>query len=278
MTRNPPPYPPLSGAGKRSLKVRSVFISDVHLGFRGASAQYLLDFLKSVDAEYLYLVGDIVDIWSLKKNCYWPQEHNNVLRLLLSKAKRGTHVIYVPGNHDEVFRDYAGHTFGNLTIRRDAVHITADGRRLLVLHGDEFDATIKSGAWLAALGEHAYDAILGLNRYLNWARRKLDCSYWSLAAYLKHKASSAVSYIDRFEAAATREAKRRGMDGVVCGHIHRARIAQIDDVCYLNCGDWVESCTALAEDYSGRMSLLHWSERQQVLAGQLLADALERAA
>jgi len=274
MTHNPP---------KRSLKFRSVFLSDVHLGFRGASAQYLLDFLKSIDTEYLYLVGDIVDVWSLKKSFYWPQEHNNVLRLVLSMAKRGTQVIYVPGNHDEMFRDYAGHAFGNLQIQREALHTTADGRTLLVIHGDEFDGIIQCASWLGHLGTHAYDAILWANRHFNWARRRFGLPYWSLATYLKQKAGTALTYIDRFESAVVHEAKRRGVDGVVCGHIHRAQIAEVQGVQYLNCGDWVESCTTLTEDHHGRFSLLHWSEQPQVLgrcsAGQEAdAQALTQAA
>jgi UDP-2,3-diacylglucosamine pyrophosphatase LpxH len=250
---------------KRSLKVRSVFISDVHLGFRGCSADFLLDYLKSVDTEYLYLVGDIIDVWNLKRTFFWPQEHNNVLRLILSKAKRGTKVIYVPGNHDEVFREYAGHAFGNLSIEREAIHTTADGRKLLILHGDEFDGVVKSAPWLAHLGSYAYDFILRLNRYFNWLRRKLGFKYWSLAAYLKHKAKTAVMYIDRFEDTLAREAKRRGVDGVVCGHIHRAQIQMLDGIQYMNCGDWVESCTTLIEDEFGQISLLHWSEQQEWL-------------
>jgi UDP-2,3-diacylglucosamine pyrophosphatase LpxH len=267
---------------KGSLKVRSVFISDVHLGFKGCSAEYLLDFLKAVDTEYLYLVGDIIDVWSLKRTFYWPQSHNNVLRLILSKAKRGTKVIYVPGNHDEVFRGYVGHEFGNLSIQREAVHTTADGKRLLVLHGDEYDSVIKCAPWLGHLGNHAYSLILGLNRHLNWLRKKLGFNYWSLASYLKHKAKTAVMYIDRFEETLAFHAKRNQADGVVCGHIHRARIAEVEGVQYLNCGDWVESCTTLTEGFDGKLSLLHWTERQQYLiadhATQRKLPALTKAA
>jgi UDP-2,3-diacylglucosamine pyrophosphatase LpxH len=274
MTHNPP---------KRSIKCRSVFLSDVHLGCRDASAQYLLDFLKAIDTDYLYLVGDIVDIWSLKKSFFWPQEHNNVLRLVLSMAKRGTQVIYVPGNHDEIFREYVGHAFGNLRIQREAEHITADGRRLLVLHGDEFDGVIKCASWLGHVGHYAYEGILWLNRHFNWLRRKLSLPYWSLAAYLKQKAGTALTYIDHFEQAVVHEAKRRGFDGAVCGHIHRAKIADMQGMQYMNCGDWVESCTTLTEDHHGRFSLLHWSEQPQVLercrAGEVAdAQVLVRAA
>jgi UDP-2,3-diacylglucosamine pyrophosphatase LpxH len=274
MTQNPP---------KRPIRVRSVFLSDVHLGFRGASASYLLDFLKSTDTEYLYLVGDIVDVWSLKKSFFWPQEHNNILRLFLSMAKRGTRVIYIPGNHDEMFREYAGHVFGNLEIQMDATHITADGRSLLVTHGDQFDGVIKCARWLGLLGEHVYDAILWLNRHFNSLRRRVGLPYWSLATYLKQQAGAALSHIDRFEKAVAHEAKRRGFDGVVCGHIHRALISEAHGVQYLNCGDWVESCTTLIEDHAGRFSLLHWSEQPQVLgrchaSEQADAQVLTRAA
>jgi UDP-2,3-diacylglucosamine pyrophosphatase LpxH len=252
---------------KRSIKCRSVFVSDVHLGFRSSSSHYLLDFLKSLDTEYLYLVGDIVDVWSLKKSFYWPQEHNNVLRLVLSMAKRGTKVIYIPGNHDEIFREYVGHVFGNLEIRQEALHTTADGKTLLVVHGDQFDGIIKCASWLGFIGEFAYDAILWLNRHFNWMRKKFGMPYWSLAAYLKQKAGTALTYISAFEQAVVHEAKRRGLDGAVCGHIHRAQIATIQGTRYLNCGDWVESCTALTEDEFGSFSLLHWSEEPQVLGG-----------
>lgn len=250
---------------KRPLKFRSVFISDVHLGSRGARVQYLHDFIKQVDTEYLYLVGDIIDLWSLKRSFFWPQEHNNLLRLILSKAKHGTQVIYIPGNHDITFRDHAGLHFGNLHIRRTAQHLTADGRRILVLHGDEFDSIIKCGSWLGFLGHHAYELIISLNRHLNWLRGKLGMNYWSLATWLKHKAKSANLHIARFEQAAVHEAQRQGMDGVLCGHIHRPAIERIDGIEYLNCGDWVENCTTITEDESGHLQLLHWSDRQHVM-------------
>ncbi len=250
---------------KRPLKFRSVFISDVHLGYRSCRVEFLHDFLKQLDTEYLYLVGDIVDLWSMKRNFYWPQEHNNVLRLILSKAKQGTKVIYIPGNHDEMFRDFVGHDFGNLQVRRNAVHTTAEGRKLLVLHGDEFDGAIKCAAWLGLVGHHAYELILSLNRRVNWLRGKLGFPYWSLAAYLKSKAQTAVKYIDRFEYSAVDAARRRGLDGVLCGHIHRPKMAEVDGLHYMNCGDWVESCTTLVEDHAGQFTLMHWSDRQSIV-------------
>lgn len=244
-------------------RFRSVFISDVHLGFRGCSAHYLLDFLRSVDAETLYLVGDIVDLWSLRKSFFWPQEHNDVIRTILGKARRGTRVVYIPGNHDSVFRDYDGMAFGNVEIRREALHETADGRRFVVLHGDEFDSVIKASPLLEALGNRAYAFVLGLNRHVNFLRRRFGFPYWSIAAYLKHKVKNAVKYIANFEQALADEAKRRGVDGMICGHIHRAEIAGIDGVLYCNDGDWVENCTALTEDFSGRFALLRWTETRE---------------
>lgn len=245
---------------------RSIFISDVHLGFRGCSADYLLDFLHSVEADTLYLVGDIIDVWSLKRSFFWPQGHNNVIRTILGKAKAGTRVVYIPGNHDSVFRDYAGMVFGNVEIHREIVHENADGRRFLVLHGDEFDSVIKASPLLEALGSHAYAFVLNLNRHVNFFRRRFGFPYWSIAAFLKHKVKNAVNYIANFERALADEAKRRNLDGVICGHIHRAEITDIDGIVYCNDGDWVESCTVLTEDCEGRLALLRWTEQKQVMA------------
>jgi UDP-2,3-diacylglucosamine pyrophosphatase LpxH len=242
--------------------VRSVFISDIHLGTRGCNATALLEFLRDVQTENLYLVGDVVDLWSLRKNFFWPQEHNNVLRTILGKAKHGTRVVYVPGNHDEDFREFAGTCFGNLEILRDCIHTTARGERLLVLHGDEFDSVVKCSPWLAALGSHAYDFSIEMNRHFNRIRRYFGYDYWSLANYLKHKVKNAVSYISSFEQAVAHEVQRRGVDGVVCGHIHRAEISQLGGVLYCNDGDWVESCSALIEDRNGSLSIWNWTEMQ----------------
>jgi UDP-2,3-diacylglucosamine pyrophosphatase LpxH len=258
---------------KHPLKFRSVFISDVHLGSRSCQAGYLLEFLKLVDTEYLYLVGDIVDLWSLSQSFYWPQEHNNVLRLLLSKAKHGTKVIYVPGNHDSIFRDYVDHQFGNVELRRETIHVTADGRQLLVTHGDDYEGAIKCASWLGHVGNHAYELILKANRLANWVRTKFGKRYWSLAGYLKHKAATAVRYIERYENALIHEAARRHLDGVICGHIHRAKISREDGIQYINCGDWVESCTTVVEDEQGRLTLLQWSDRQQLLDECVLAQS-----
>jgi UDP-2,3-diacylglucosamine pyrophosphatase LpxH len=244
-----------------------VFISDVHLGFRGASTELLLGFLHAIECEQLYLVGDIVDLWQLRRRPAWPQSHNEVLRTILGMARHGTRVVYVPGNHDRPFREHDGLVLGNVEIRREAVHHTADGRRFLVLHGDEFDSIVRASPLLESIGSSAYAFALSLNRYVNAVRQRLGFPYWSLAAFLKHRVKNAVKYIANFERALAVEARRRGVDGVVCGHIHRAEISDIDGIAYCNDGDWVESCTALVEDYGGRLSLLRWTETQAVLHG-----------
>lgn len=242
------------------IKVRSVWISDIHLGFRGCSADFLLDFLHKVECDYLYLVGDIIDIWEMKKKMYWPQAHNNVIRTLLGKAKHNTKVVYVPGNHDEVLRDFDGAVFGNVEIQNEIIHTTADNKKLLILHGDQFDSVVKISPLLAKVGSRLYEYLLRANRWVNFVRRKLGFSYWSLAAFLKHRVKNAVQYISNFEEAVAHEAARQGVDGVVCGHIHRAEIARHHDIDYFNCGDWVESCTALVEHPDGTMEILNWTE------------------
>jgi len=240
------------------LRLRTVFISDIHLGFKGCSAELLLDFLHNVEMDSLFLVGDIIDVWSMKKTMFWPQSHNNVLRTILGKAKRGTKIIYIPGNHDEVFREFDGAVFGNLEIHREYIHRTVDGRRMLILHGDEFDSVVKFSPWLAKLGSNVYDLLLAANPYINRARRVFDLPHWSLSAYLKNKAKKAVQYIGSFEDAVAQAARRRGVDAIVCGHIHRAEIRNINGVLYCNGGDWVESCTSLVEDMNGQLRLIDW--------------------
>jgi len=263
------------------LAVRTAFISDTHLGTAGCKAELLLDFLKSVDCETLYLVGDIVDGWQLRKGWYWPPRHNDIVRCVLKKAKHGTRVIYVPGNHDEAFRELVGLNLGGIELAMEAVHVTADGRRLLVLHGDEFDGVVLYAKWLAFLGDNAYTMLLQLNRVLNWVRRKRGLPYWSLAAHLKKKVKNAVQFISSFEEVVARSAHERGARGVVCGHIHTAEIRQIGDVTYYNDGDWVESCTALVEHPDGRMEIIDWGERKRIeaeAARDEQAAAKERAA
>lgn len=243
---------------EQTTQVRSVWISDIHLGFRGCSADLLLDFLHHVECEYLYLVGDIIDVWEMNKRMYWPQEHNNVIRTILGKAKHDTKVVYVPGNHDEILRDFDGAVFGNVEIQTEAIHTTADGRKLLILHGDKFDCVVKHSPFLAKVGGRLYDYLLRLNYWVNTVRRRLGFPYWSLAAFIKHKVKNAVQFISDFEEAVAREASSQGVEGVVCGHIHRAEIRRIDEVDYYNCGDWVESCTALVEHSDGVMEVINW--------------------
>jgi UDP-2,3-diacylglucosamine pyrophosphatase LpxH len=239
---------------------RSIWISDIHLGTRGCKAEFLLDFLRNTESEHLYLVGDIVDGWRLRRSWYWPQEHNDVVQKLLRKARKGTAVTFIPGNHDEFVRNYLEFNFGEVRVSNDAVHVTADGRRLLVIHGDQFDTVVAYAKWLAHLGDHAYNIAMELNLWLNWVRRHLGLRYWSLSAYLKHRVKNAVAYIASFEAAMAEMARRRGVDGVVCGHIHHAELRRIGDILYANDGDWVESCTALVEHFDGRLEILRWAE------------------
>lgn len=241
---------------------RSIWISDIHLGTRGCQADFLLEFLRYHDSEYLYLVGDIVDGWQLKKSWYWAQSHNDVVQKLLRKARKGTKVIYIPGNHDEVIRHYAQMYFGGISVEREVVHTTADGRRFLVLHGDEFDGVMKFARWLAHLGDWAYEKLLIINRWVNHLRRRLGYPYWSVSAYLKHQVKNAVSFISEFERTLAEEARRREVDGVICGHIHHAEIRSIDGILYCNDGDWVESCTALVEDWDGQLSIIRWADNR----------------
>lgn len=240
------------------LRFRAICISDVHLGTKDAQSEYLLDFLRHTECDYLYFVGDILDLWKLRSGWYWPQLNNNIVQLVISKACRGTQVIYIPGNHDELLRDYVGSEFNGVRIEMDYVHITAAGERFLLLHGDEFDTVVMNNRWLAHVGTWAYDALLRTNRYFNYFRRKLGFPYWSLSACLKHKVKNAVNYISSFEDALAREAQRRGVDGLICGHIHKATIEHIRGVTYANAGDWVESCTAIAEDTAGQLRVIHW--------------------
>ncbi|MFV0622467.1 UDP-2,3-diacylglucosamine diphosphatase [Sphingomonas sp. ac-8] len=237
---------------------RTVFVSDVHLGTPGSSARALVDFLHGIECETLYLVGDIVDGWQIRKGWYWPASHNDVVRTILKFARRSTRVVYLPGNHDEAFREYIGLEFGGVELLDEDIHTTADGRRLLVLHGDQFDGVVLYARWLAFLGDHAYTLLLKANRLWNAGRRRMGLPYWSLSAYAKHRVKNAVSFISRFEETVAHAAAERGVDGVVCGHIHTAEIRRIGDVTYYNDGDWVESCTALVEHADGRMALIDW--------------------
>lgn len=238
---------------------RTLFLSDFHLGTKGCQAELLLQFLKCHDADTVYLVGDVVDGWRLRRGWYWPQAHNDVIQKLLRKGRKGARLIYIPGNHDEFLRDYAGMTFGAVEIMQNAVHETADGKRYLVMHGDEFDVVVRHAKWLALLGDWAYVVALGINTYLNWVRRKMGLTYWSLSAWAKMKVKNAVNFIGEFEQALASEAKRVGADGVICGHIHHAAEKMINKTCYINCGDWVESCTAVVEHFDGRMEIVRFA-------------------
>ena len=243
---------------------RTIWISDVHLGTRGCQAEFLLDFLKHNHAETYYLVGDIFDGWRMKKSWYWTQAHNDVIQKLLRKARKGAQIIYIPGNHDEALRDFSASAlqFGGIALQDEAIHVTADGKRLLVIHGDAFDGVVKYAKWLALLGDWAYTAMLGCNLIFNRIRRRLGYGYWSLSAYLKGKVKNAVEFIGDYERTVAEEARRRGVDGIVCGHIHKAEMRMIDGILYCNDGDWVESCTALVEHLDGRLEIIHWMEQR----------------
>ena len=240
---------------------RAIWISDIHLGTPGCKADYLLDFLKWNESDHLYLVGDIIDGWQLKKSWYWKQSHNDVVQKILRKARKGTRVTYIAGNHDEVIRQFLGMAFGDIAIVDDATHTLLDGRRIWITHGDLFDGIIQHAKWLAYLGDSFYTLILNLNNWFNHVRHKMGLSYWSLSQYLKHKVKNAVSFITAFEETLTNEARRRGYDGVLCGHIHKPEIRDIDGILYCNDGDWVESLSAIVETQAGELIIVYWPFR-----------------
>lgn len=254
-----------------SARYRSVFVSDMHLGTRGCRSDFLADFLEQVSCEKLYLVGDIIDGWRLRKTWFWDANHDRVVRAILRHAKRGTEIVYIPGNHDEMFRAWLpqsqeAHQFevAGIEVRRETSHVTAAGKRLLVLHGDEFDGVVRYAKFLARLGDSAYTAALVANRWLNAVRRIMGYDYWSLSQWLKRQVKGAVKAIDRFETALAADAKKRGFDGVVCGHIHHAEMRMVDGILYCNTGDWVESCTALVEHDDGKLELVDWAARNKL--------------
>lgn len=264
-------------------KYRAVFISDVHLGTRTCQAGLLLDFLEEHDADTFYLVGDIVDFWRIKRGVVWPQTHNDVLQKLLGKARRGARIIFIPGNHDDGLRQYCGQRFGGIEIERQTIHETADGKRYLVMHGDEFDVVVRYAKWLALLGDRSYQMAMWTNAPINFVRRRLlGLEYWSLSSYLKLRVKSAVNFIGEFERKLAMEAERRNADGVICGHIHHAASRNFNTIHYLNTGDWVESCTAIGETYDGRFELIRWldviNERRQAASEAALAEEDLRAA
>lgn len=240
---------------------RSMFLSDVHLGTRGCQAARLVDFLQYHDAETVYLVGDIVDGWRLRRTWYWPQTHNDVVQKLLRKARKGARIIYLPGNHDEFLRTFVGTHFGGVEVYEDFVHETATGARYLVIHGDQFDIVVRHARWFAFLGGWAYFGALGINTWLNAIRRRLGFSYWSLSAWVKFKVKNAVNFIGAFQDALVGEARRRDVDGVICGHIHHPQLLGDQAIAYVNTGDWVESCTAVVEHHDGRLEVIHWPDR-----------------
>jgi UDP-2,3-diacylglucosamine pyrophosphatase LpxH len=259
-------------------RYRTLFLSDVHLGTQACRATALLDFLEHNDANTIYLVGDIIDFWRIKRFAVWPQTHSDVLHALLRKAHGGTKIVYVPGNHDEGLRDYCGAHFNGIEVVRDCLHTTADGRRLLVIHGDEFDVVVRYAKWLAFLGNHGHRLALWLTTPFHWARRRFGLGLWSLASYLKLKVKTAVNVVGDFEAALLAEAKRRGADGVVCGHIHVAAQRVAGESHYLNCGDWVDSCTAIGEVANGELHVIAWLDVMRERKDDLLAAALREAA
>lgn len=237
---------------------RTIWISDVHLGARGCRADRLLNFLKHTESQYLYLVGDMIDGWKLRKGWYWPQLHNDVVQKILRRGRKGTHITFIPGNHDEFGREYLDMHFGGIHVLKETIHTTADGRKLLIVHGDEFDVIVRYAKWLAFLGDNAYAFSMVLNRWMNACRRFLGYPYWSLSAFLKHKVKNAVNFIGEFEEALAHVAAERGVDGIICGHIHHADMRTIQGVLYCNDGDWMESCTALVEHHDGRLEILNW--------------------
>jgi len=244
------------------MRFRTIWISDIHLGTTGCQAELLLEFLKHTESNDLYLVGDIIDGWQLKRKWYWHRHHNDVVQKILRKARKGTKVTFVAGNHDEFLRQFLGLAFGDIIIVDEAIHVTAQGKRLLVLHGDQFDAVVQCAKWLARIGDWLYGVALDMNRWLNAIRRRIGKPYWSFSQYLKHRVKNAVNYINAFEEAVAFEAKKRGMDGVVCGHIHRPEIRDINGITYCNDGDWVESLSALAETEAGELKIIYWHDVQ----------------
>lgn len=252
--------------GRNSLikRYRTLFISDVHLGTKACQASLLADFLRRHDADTYYLVGDIIDFWSIKRTPHWPQSHNDVVQKLLRKVRKGARAIYIPGNHDEALRVYCGQTVGGVEFKHNDIHVTADGTRILVMHGDEFDVVIRYVKWLAFLGDWAYVLALVVNEAFNRVRRLFGFSYWSLSSYLKHKVKKAVNYIGDFETALVSEARRHAAQGVICGHIHFAAKNDMGGIMYLNCGDWVESATAIGETFSGEFEIIRWQDERGI--------------
>ena len=244
---------------------RSIFISDIHLGTKGCQAEKLLDFLRNTESEKLYLVGDIIDCWYMTKNIHWPQSHNDVIQKILRKARKGTDVIYIPGNHDEIIRNFTDQFLGNITVVDQFTHIDVHNRPLMVIHGDQFDVVIRKAKWLAHLGSWAYDLAISVNGTVNWFRNQLHLPYWSLSAWAKQRVKSAVNFIGEYEQTLAAYADTQQVSGIICGHIHSANICDIAGIRYMNCGDWVESCTALVEHTDGLWEIITWTEDSDVV-------------
>jgi UDP-2,3-diacylglucosamine pyrophosphatase LpxH len=248
------------------VKVRSIFLSDIHLGTRGCQADRLLDFLREFESDHLFLIGDIVDFWAMGRSIQWSAKQNTVVQKILRRARHGEKVVFIPGNHDEAMREYSGTLFGDILIAFEWLHVTADGKRLLLTHGDQFDQVTRHHRWLAILGDAGYDLLVRLNGWLSWWRRTLGIGgYWSLAGYAKRKVKSAVTFIFDFEDSVIRSVRDRGLNGVVCGHIHSAAIKEVGELLYVNCGDWVDSCTAIVEHLDGRLELVEWRSSNRLV-------------
>jgi len=246
-------------------KYKTIFISDLHIGSTQCQADILLDFLKHNDCDVLYLVGDIIDFWALSKKVYWPKDHNTIIQKILRKARHDTRVIYIPGNHDENVRDYNDYVFGDIVVKNSVIHTTADGKRFLVVHGDEYDTIAKYHKWIAKLGSKGYDFLLEVNRLFRAIRRIFGIrSHFSLAAFIKFKVKNAVQFISDYEQSIVNTLSDEGLDGVICGHIHHAEIKNLDGFLYVNTGDFVESCTGIVEHYDGRLELIRWQSREQL--------------
>ena len=245
-------------------RYRAAWISDTHLGTRGCKATALLDFLRETDVDTLYIVGDLIDIWKLKRGRFWPQTHTDVIQQILYKARKGTEVIFIPGNHDDFCQNFLG-SFGNIVIKPQDIHVTATGVRLVVMHGHEFDGVTKYAQWLAVIGDIGYSILFTINRYFNYLRSFFGLGYWSLSAYIKSKVKNAVNFVSDFEESLVKYAERHNAKGVICGHIHTPAVKKIDWLDYYNCGDWVESGTALVERDDGRIELVRWLERPQAI-------------
>lgn len=244
-------------------RVRALFISDVHLGTRACQAERLLEFLRAYESDYIYLLGDIIDFWAMNRSIQWTRAHNTVVQKVLRKARHGTQVIFIPGNHDEVLREYAGVSFGDIRVESEWVHVAADGRRYWLIHGDEYDQVTRHHRWVAVLGDVAYNALVRINLFISRLRRLFRRpGYWSLAGYAKQKVKKAASFIFDFEDAIVHAARQRGMDGVMCGHIHWPSDRDVDGVRYLNCGDWVDTCSGIVEHLDGRIEVVRWEDME----------------